>query len=91
MQKKKHQNMTNDYTFRARTTTGILEEKLKTESPTIQRQCGFIKGVVQAHQIKTKIDTICYYNFMNSRQLEQTFNKKLILYYVGLDTLLLWI
>jgi hypothetical protein len=33
---------------------GILEEKLKP-SPTIQRQCGFIKGVVQAHQVKNKL------------------------------------
>jgi uncharacterized protein (TIGR00661 family) len=54
---------------------GILEEKLKTEVQRFKGNVVFIKGVVQANQIKEQIDTICYYNFMNSRQLEQTFNE----------------
>jgi uncharacterized protein (TIGR00661 family) len=54
---------------------GILEEKLKTEVQRFNGNVVFIKGVVQASQIKEQVDTICYYNFMNSRQLEQTFNE----------------
>jgi uncharacterized protein (TIGR00661 family) len=54
---------------------GILEEKLKTEVLRFKGNVVFIKGVIQADQVKEQIDTICYYNFMNSRQLEQTFNE----------------
>jgi uncharacterized protein (TIGR00661 family) len=54
---------------------GILEEKLKTEVQRFKGNVVFIKGVVQAHQVKEQIDTVCYYNFMTTRQLEQTFNE----------------
>ncbi|MGO4817447.1 glycosyltransferase [Flavobacterium sp. W22_SRS_FP1] len=54
---------------------GILEEKLKTEVQKFKGNVVFIKGLVQADQVKEQIDKICYYNFMNSRQLEQTFNE----------------
>jgi uncharacterized protein (TIGR00661 family) len=54
---------------------GILEEKLKIEARRFKGNVVFIKGVVEANQTKEQIDTICYYNFMNSSQLEQTFNE----------------
>ncbi|MFQ3173103.1 MAG: hypothetical protein ACI9WT_001211 [Flavobacterium sp.] len=54
---------------------GILEEKLKIEAQRFKGNVVFIKGVVEENQIKEQIDTICYYNFMNSHQLEQTFNQ----------------
>ncbi|SDX62967.1 glycosyltransferase [Flavobacterium degerlachei] len=54
---------------------GILEEKLKTELERFKGNVVFIRGVVEPNQTKEQIDTICYYNFMKSRQLEQTFNE----------------
>lgn len=54
---------------------GILEEKLKIEVQRFKGNVVFIKGVVEPIQKKDQIDSVCYYNFMNSRQLEQTFNE----------------
>ncbi|EIA09299.1 glycosyltransferase [Flavobacterium frigoris] len=58
---------------------GILEEKLKTEIQRFKGNVVFIKGVVESNQIKEQIDTVSYYNFMSSRQLEQTFNESEII------------
>lgn len=54
---------------------GILEEKLKIELQLYEGNVIFIKGIVEKNQTKEQIGNICYYNFMNSRQLEQTFNE----------------
>jgi uncharacterized protein (TIGR00661 family) len=54
---------------------GILEEKLKIEVQRFKGNVVFIKGVVKTNQIKEQVDNVCYYNFMNSRQLEQTYNE----------------
>jgi len=54
---------------------GILEEKLKIEVQRFKGNVVFIRGVIQPNQIKEQINTVCYYNIMNSRQLEQTFNE----------------
>lgn len=54
---------------------GILEKKLKIEVQRYKGNVIFVKGVVEANQTKEQIDSICYYNFMNSRQLEQAFNE----------------
>ena len=54
---------------------GLLEEKLKTEITQYKGNVVFIKGVVEHDQKKDEIDNVTYYNFMNSRQLEQTFNE----------------
>jgi hypothetical protein len=55
-----------------------LEEKLKS---TIPKAMWFLlRNGVQAHQVKEQIDTVCYYNFMTTRQLEQTFNRNDIVY-----------
>lgn len=54
---------------------GLLEEKLKTEVVHYTGKVVFIKGIVQKEQTKEQIGNVTYYNFMNTRQLEQTFNE----------------
>jgi uncharacterized protein (TIGR00661 family) len=67
----------------------ILEEKLKNEVKRFKGNVVFIKGVVEPNQIKEQIDTVSYYNFMSSRQLEQTFNEsELVLCRSGYTTIM---
>jgi predicted glycosyltransferase len=54
---------------------GLLEEKLKKEVLHFGGNIIFIKGVIEKDQKKEQIGNVVYYNFMNSRQLEQTFNE----------------
>ena len=54
---------------------GILEEKLKIEILKYPGKTIFIKGIVEKNQIKEQIENVTYYNFMNTRQLEQAFNE----------------
>jgi uncharacterized protein (TIGR00661 family) len=54
---------------------GMLEDKLRAEVLHYNGKVVFIKGIIEKDQIKEQIDHITYYNFMNSRQLEQTFNE----------------
>ena len=54
---------------------GLLEEKLKTEVLNYEGNVVFIKGIIEKEQKKEQIENITYYNFMNTRQLEQTFNE----------------
>ncbi len=54
---------------------GILEEKLKKEILGFKGKTIFIKGIVEKDQKKDETGDVTYYNFMNSRQLEQTFNE----------------
>lgn len=54
---------------------GLLEEKLKTEILGHKGKVVFIKGIIEKDQKKEQIENVTYYNFMNSRQLEQTFNE----------------
>jgi UDP-N-acetylglucosamine:LPS N-acetylglucosamine transferase len=54
---------------------GMLEDELRAEVLKYNGNVVFIKGIVEKDQIKEQIDTITYYNFMNTRQLEQTFNE----------------
>ncbi|MFV5687732.1 glycosyltransferase [Flavobacterium sp. ZT3R25] len=54
---------------------GMLEDKLKTEVLKYNGNVVFIKGIIEKDQIKEQIENITYYNFMNTRQLEQTFNE----------------
>lgn len=54
---------------------GLLEEKLKKEILGFEGKIIFIKGLVEEEQKKEEINNVVYYNFMNSRQLEQTFNE----------------
>jgi uncharacterized protein (TIGR00661 family) len=53
----------------------LLEDKLKTEILDYNKRVVFIKGIVEKEQIKEQIENVTYYNFMNTRQLEQTFNE----------------
>lgn len=54
---------------------GLLEEKLKKEVLHFGGNIIFIKGVIEKDQKKEQIENVTYYNFMNTRQLEQTFNE----------------
>jgi uncharacterized protein (TIGR00661 family) len=53
----------------------IVENKLKNEIQRYKGNIVFIKGVVEKEQKKEQIGTVTYYNYMNSKQLEQTFNE----------------
>ena len=54
---------------------GLLEDKLKVQILGFKGNVVFIKGLIEKHQKKEQIGTVTYYNFMNTRQLEQTFNE----------------
>lgn len=53
---------------------GLLEDQLRTEVLKYNGKVVFIKGIIEKDQIKEQINNVTYYNFMNTRQLEQTFN-----------------
>ncbi|OCB76837.1 glycosyltransferase [Flavobacterium crassostreae] len=67
----------------------FLEKKLKAELQNFTGRVVFIRGVLEKEQRKEQIQTVTYYNFMNSRQLEQTFNEsKMILCRSGYTTIM---
>jgi UDP-N-acetylglucosamine:LPS N-acetylglucosamine transferase len=53
----------------------FLEQKIIQELDSYEGNVVFIKGVVQEKQISYTQNHITYYNFMNSEQLENTFNQ----------------
>lgn len=53
----------------------ILEEKIILELKNYPDKVVFIKGVVEKEQIKEQIGNITFYNFMNTNELENTFNE----------------
>ncbi len=53
----------------------ILEEKLIQELKDYQEPTIFIKGKVEAEQKMEQIDNITFYNFMQTKELETTFNE----------------
>lgn len=53
----------------------LLEEKLKVELKRYRGKVLFIRGVVEQVQKNENIKNISFFNFMNSRQLEQAFNE----------------
>ncbi|NRT14115.1 uncharacterized protein (TIGR00661 family) [Flavobacterium sp. 28A] len=68
---------------------GLLEEKLKIELQEYKGKVVFISGIVEKEQSKQVIDTTIYYNYMSSRQLEQTFNEsELVLCRSGYTTIM---
>lgn len=68
---------------------GLLEEKLKNEIINYKGTAVFIKGIVEKDQKKEQIENVTYYNYMNSRQLEQTFNEsKTVLCRSGYTTIM---
>jgi uncharacterized protein (TIGR00661 family) len=68
---------------------GLLEEKLKIEIIKYKGSVVFIKGIIEKEQKKEQFENITFYNFMNSRQLEQTFNEsKTVLCRSGYSTIM---
>lgn len=53
----------------------ILEKKIIVELENYSKKVIFIKGVIEKLQTIEKIKNITYYNFMNSTELETTFNE----------------
>ena len=53
----------------------LLEEKLIKELKDYKEATVFIKGKVEAEQKKEQIDNITFYNFMQTEELEATFNE----------------
>ncbi|WP_395042925.1 glycosyltransferase [Flavobacterium sp.] len=53
----------------------LLEEKLIHELENYKEDIVFIKGVVENNQTIEKIKNIIFYNFMQTKQLEKTFNE----------------
>jgi hypothetical protein len=53
----------------------FLEQKIIQELETYEGNVVFIKGIVQEKQISHTENHITFYNFMNSEQLENTFNQ----------------
>lgn len=53
----------------------LLEQKIIKELEFYEGNVVFIKGLVEANQICSVIGSITFYNFMNSEQLENTFNQ----------------
>ncbi|MDI1257019.1 MAG: glycosyltransferase [Flavobacterium sp.] len=67
----------------------MLEEKIKTELMQFNGKVVFISGIIEAEQLSTIKDNVKYYNFMNSEQLEKTFNEsKLVLCRSGYTTIM---
>jgi uncharacterized protein (TIGR00661 family) len=54
---------------------GMLEAHLKKEVKRFEGKVVFIKGIIESEQVKEQIENVTYYNFMKTRQLEQTFNE----------------
>lgn len=54
---------------------GLLEDLLREEVMRYDGRVVFIKGIIEKTQKKEQIGNVTYYNFMNSRQLQQTFNE----------------
>jgi uncharacterized protein (TIGR00661 family) len=68
---------------------GILEAHLTEEVKRFKGKVVFVKGKIEAEQKKEQIDHVTYFNFMKTRQLEQTFNEsKLILCRSGYTTIM---
>jgi uncharacterized protein (TIGR00661 family) len=57
----------------------MLEEKLIIEIQNYKGKVIFIKGIVENKQIKNEIDNVTFVNFMNSKELEKTFNESEII------------
>lgn len=54
---------------------GILEHKLRTMLPAYAGQIVFICGKIEAQQKSEQRGNITFYNFMQTEQLQQTFNE----------------
>lgn len=67
----------------------ILEEKLICEIQNTQETIVFIKGKVEKEQVKEQKGNVTFYNFMQSEELEKTFNEsKIVLCRLGYTTVM---
>lgn len=67
----------------------ILEEKLIIEIQNTQETIVFIKGKVEKEQVTEQKGNVTFYNFMQSEELEKTFNEsKLVLCRSGYTTVM---
>lgn len=67
----------------------ILEEKLIEEIQNTQETIVFIKGKVEKEQKKEQIGNVTFYNFMQTEELEKTFNEsKMVLCRSGYTTVM---
>lgn len=57
----------------------LLEEKLKKEIQLYKGKVLFVKGIIEKEQKKEHLENVTFYNFMNSRQLEQALNESKII------------
>jgi uncharacterized protein (TIGR00661 family) len=57
----------------------LLEEKLKIEIRNYKGKILFIQGIIEREQNNKQTDNVTFYNFMNSRQLEQALNESEII------------
>lgn len=53
----------------------ILEKKIISELENYNGTVVFIKGIIEKEQIHSQMETITFYNFMQSKELEKTFNE----------------
>ena len=53
----------------------LLEKRILTELENYTKKVIFIKGVIEKNQIKEEIGNVTFYNFMNSYEIETTFNE----------------
>lgn len=53
----------------------ILEAQLRRQVDSHNGRVVFVCGKVEAHQKRTEMDGVTYYNFMTSGELEKTFNE----------------
>ncbi|WP_339887462.1 glycosyltransferase [uncultured Flavobacterium sp.] len=53
----------------------LLEQKIIAELENYPKKVVFIKGVIEENQIIEEIGNVTYYNFMNSKAIETTFNE----------------
>lgn len=58
---------------------GLLEDKLKIEIRNYKGKILFIQGIIEREQKNKQTDNVTFYNFMNSRQLEQALNESEII------------
>ncbi|KQB37937.1 N-acetylglucosamine transferase [Flavobacterium daejeonense] len=57
----------------------LLEEKLKKEIQLYKGKVLFVKGIIEKEKKKEHLENVTFYNFMNSRQLEQALNESEII------------
>jgi len=67
----------------------VLEEKIISELHNYDGKVVFIKGKVESEQKQEQIGSVTFYNFMQSKQLEKTFNEsEIVLCRSGYSTLM---